>query len=148
MDSGANICAIRDKKQLGYFVDYPLPFKDVNGNLTFSVGYGVAFLRFPPHPYVYPIGPVYVSPNAPRNTLSLSALLQYCGFLRVTENMLRNCILTDFLGNTTKVPCRACNGLDFVKAEIITFSRKIHSSSPHILAMSSKAVSSSSQDSL
>ena len=115
-----------------------MPYKDVNGNTSFSEGYGIAFIRFSTDPTVYPIGPVLVSPDAPRNTFSLSALIISCAFKNATETMLSHCKFIDSNGRVTIVPCSVYNGLDFFQIEIVTFD----DTSAHINALTRKSYNS------
>ena len=115
-----------------------MPYKDVNGNITFSEGYGIAFIRFPHSELIYPIGPVLVSPRTPRNTFSLSALVLSCSFKEATESMLSHCTFRDSMGNKTKVGCSVYNGLDYFQVEIVTFDSK----APTISALTRKSISS------
>lgn len=147
VDSGANILAVADRKCLGFFVPYPLPYKDVNGGIRFGIGYGIMFLRFPPHPKVYPVGPVFVSPDAVRNSLSLSALLRYCSFREATESMLSHCTFTDYWNNSFRTSCAHHNGLDFIQAEVITFDSSLLSK-PSISALTVTSKKSLSQEEL
>ena len=72
--------AVRDKSWLYYFLSQRLPYKDVNGNTSYSEGFAIALLRFILLGPVYPVGPVYVNSDAFRTSFSLSALCRFCGF--------------------------------------------------------------------
>ena len=119
VDSGANVFAVKDKSLLFYFVSQRLPYKDVNGNVNFSEGFGIALVRFTGSTSVYPIGPVYVNASAPRNTFSLSALLRFGGFQDASEHMMKCCSFHDFQDKQWKIPCSHHNGLDFIDLEIL-----------------------------
>ena len=107
-----------------YFRPKRLPYKDVTGGINYTKGIGIALIRFKDNGKIYPIAPVYVNPDAPRNTFSLSALRRYCGFKRVQETMMENCIFKDDEEMVTKIPCYHSNGLDFLDIEIIKMSQE------------------------
>ena len=117
---------------LYYFVPQRLPYKDVNGNTSYSEGFGIALLRFIPLGPVYPVGPDYVNPDAPRNSFSLSALCRFCGFIDASEGMLKSCTFVDFRKNKSVVPCSHHNGLDFLDAEILNIDPNLSAEPPPV----------------
>ena len=118
MDSGANVFAFRQKSWLIYFIPKRLPYKDVTGGVNYSEGIGIALIRFKDTGQIYPIAPIYINPNAPRNTFSLSALRRFSGFQRVQETMMEHCTFKDDKGIVTTIPCHHSNGLDFLDIEL------------------------------
>ena len=82
---------------------------------------------------------MYINPNAPRNTFSLSALKRFSGFKRVQETMLEHCTFKDDKGIVTTVPCHHSNGLDFLDLEILKMRVNRNKSDPAQICQLTKA---------
>ena len=119
VDGGANCNGTNDIRSLYFYIPTPSHIEHVGGDKLTTPGWGGQLVRY--NNTVHLLAPVYFCPQNPRNTLSTTSLIQYCGYSNNIINTNKSMTFTDTCNRQQTIEFKVYNDLDHIEVDIMTF---------------------------